>query len=90
MAQTLDYVSAMGGWSYADFQRQVAAAVGRQGNIPFDAVQKNAVGTLREQEFVDAVSRGLREGRFLVLLIDNARPQGTPKDVVAVRTRYEI
>jgi hypothetical protein len=30
VAQTLHYVSAISGWSYADLQRQVAAAVGRQ------------------------------------------------------------
>ena len=32
VAQTLHYVSALSGWSYADLQRQVAAALGRKGN----------------------------------------------------------
>jgi hypothetical protein len=36
VAQTLDYVSALSSWTYADLQRQVAAAVGKKGNIPFE------------------------------------------------------
>jgi hypothetical protein len=79
VAQTLDYVSTLAGWSYADLQRQVAAAVavGKQGNIPFDAVQKHTRGRLREQEFVDAVSRSLREGWLLVLIAGDGIREGT-------------
>jgi hypothetical protein len=66
VAQALHYFSAISGWSYADLQRQVAAAVGSQGNIPFELVRKHSGGNLRERKFVDAVSRSLREGRFLV------------------------
>src|SRR5262249_6275527 len=76
VAQTLDYVSAMGGWSYPDLQRQIAAAVGRQGNIAFEEVQKHAHGKLREREFVDAVSRSLREGRILVLIAGDGIREG--------------
>jgi hypothetical protein len=76
VAQTLHYVSAISGWSYADLQRQVAAAVGRQGNIPFELVRKHSGGNLREREFVDAVSRSLREGRFLVLLAGDGIREG--------------
>ena len=68
VAQTLDYVSALTQWSYADLQREVATAVGRQGNLPFESAQKHSSATLKEQDFVDAVSRSLREGRFLVLI----------------------
>jgi hypothetical protein len=76
VAQTLDYVSALSAWSYADLQRQVAAAVGRQGNIPFELVRKHTDTRLKEQEFVDAVSRSLREGRFLVLLAGDGIREG--------------
>jgi len=76
VAQTLHYVSAISGWSYADLQRQVAAAVGRQGNKPFELVRKHCGGNLREREFVDAVSRSLREGRFLVLLAGDGIREG--------------
>ena len=76
VAQTLHYVSALCSWSYADLQRQVAAAVGRQGNIPFELVRKHTGAALREQQFVDAVSRSLREGRFLVLLAGDGIREG--------------
>ena len=76
VAQILHYVSAISGWSYADLQRQVAAAVGRQGNIPFELVRKHSGGNFREPEFVDAVSRSLREGRFLLLLAGDGIREG--------------
>jgi hypothetical protein len=76
VAQTVDYAKELTRWSYADLQRQVAASVRRQGNIPFELVQKRAGGRVREQEFVDAVSRSLQEGRFLVLLIGDGIREG--------------
>ncbi len=76
VAQTLDYVSALSTWSYADLQARVAAALHRRGNNPFDLVQKQARSRLREPEFVDAVSRSLREARFLVLLAGDGIREG--------------
>jgi hypothetical protein len=75
VAQTLDYVSALAAWSFADLQRQVAAAIGEQGSI-LDVVQKHTGGRLREREFVDAVSRSLREGRILVLIAGDGIREG--------------
>ena len=76
VAQTLHYVSAISSWSYGDLQRQVAAAVGRQGNIPFELVRKRSGSNFREAEFVDAVSRSLQEGRFLLLLAGDGIREG--------------
>jgi hypothetical protein len=76
VAQTLDYVSALSGWSYADLQRQVSAALGKHGNIPFELVKKHVGTNIREPEFVDAVSRSLQEGRFLVLLAGDGIREG--------------
>jgi hypothetical protein len=76
VAQTLDYVSALTTWSYADLQRQVASAVGQRGITPFELVRKHGAGGLREQQFVDAVSRSLREGRLLVLLAGDGIREG--------------
>jgi hypothetical protein len=76
IAQTLDYVSAMRHWTYADFQRQVATAVGKPGNIPFDVVRTRGRNRVREQDFIDSVSRSLREGRFLVLLAGDGIREG--------------
>ena len=76
VAQTLDYVSAIASWSYADLQRQVSAALGKRGNIPFEAVRERARTRVGEREFVDAVSRSLREGRFLVLIAGDGVREG--------------
>lgn len=76
VAQTLHYVSALTDWSYADFQRQVASALGRQGNIPFELLRKHGGTRLNEPEFVDAVGRCLREGRILALLAGDGIREG--------------
>lgn len=76
VAQTLDYVSALASWSYADLQRQVSAALGKRGNIPFEVVRERTGTKLAEREFVDAVSRSLREGRFLVLIAGDGIREG--------------
>jgi hypothetical protein len=76
VAQTLDYVSALSAWSYADLQRQVSSAVGKQGNIPFELVRNRAGSKLKEQGFVDGVSRSLQDGRFLVLLVGDGIREG--------------
>jgi hypothetical protein len=76
VAQTLDYVAALSRWSYADLQAKVAAALRKQGNNPFELVQKKAGAQLREPEFIDAVSRSLREGRFLILLAGDGIREG--------------
>jgi hypothetical protein len=76
VAQTLDYVSALSGLTYADLQRQVAAAVGEQGNIPSDLVRKHDGSGLKEPAFVDAVSRSLIDGRFMLLLAGDGIREG--------------
>jgi len=67
VAQTLDYARAISRWSYADLQRQVSAATGRKGNLPFEAV-RTLEPDLEEHRFADAVTRALRAGRFLLLI----------------------
>lgn len=67
VAQVLDYARAISRWSYSDLQRQVSSAVGEQGNIPFRAAQRLAP-YLSESEFVDATTRTMRMGRFLLLI----------------------
>jgi hypothetical protein len=66
----------LSGWSYADLPRQDAAALGKQGNMPFELVRQHTNGRLRESEFVDAVSRSLEDGRFLVLLAGDGIREG--------------
>src|SRR5579885_2088716 len=76
VAQTLDYVSALASWSYADLQRQVSAALDKRGNIPFEMVRERRGTRVGERDFVDAVSRSLREGRFLVLIAGDGIREG--------------
>jgi hypothetical protein len=52
VAQILDYVRAISRWSYADLQRQVSAATGRKGNVPFE-IAKEACPEIEESRFVD-------------------------------------
>lgn len=67
VAQILDYARSLCRWSYSDLQRQVAVALGRQGNVPFE-LAKSHNPALAEHQFVDAVTRGLRGGRFLLVV----------------------
>jgi hypothetical protein len=76
VAQSLDYVSALNRWTYADLQRQVSAAVGKQGNVPYELVRRHTGPRLREPEFIDAAARSLREGRILVLLAGDGIREG--------------
>jgi hypothetical protein len=67
VAQTLDYARAISKWSYADLQRQVSAATGRKGNLPFE-LARAVEPEITEHRFADAVTRALRDGRFLLLI----------------------
>ena len=75
VAQILDYARAISRWTYADLQRQVAAASGRKGNVPFEAA-KGLAPDLDEAVFVDATARALREGRFLLLIAGDGIREG--------------
>jgi hypothetical protein len=79
VGQVLDYASAISRWSYSDLQRQVAQATGRKGNVPFELVASH-YPDLDEGRFVDAVSEGLRRGRFLLLVAGD----GIREDVEAM------
>lgn len=67
VAQVLDYARAISTWSYSDLQRQVSAATGRRGNVPFEVVRRVAPA-LQEHRFADSVAASMRQGRFLLLI----------------------
>lgn len=67
VAQILDYARAISRWAYSDLQRQVAAATGRKGNIPYELARSLDEG-LDEKDFVDATSAAMRSGRFLLVI----------------------
>ena len=68
IGQILDYAKDLASWDYEDLQRQVSLALDRSGNALYDLVRQQSPD-LNEAEFVDNVTRHLRRGEFLLLII---------------------
>ena len=68
IGQILDYAKELASWSYEDFQRQVSLARNESGNVVFDLVAEKSPG-IEESEFIDNVTRHLRRGEFLLLIV---------------------
>ena len=68
IGQILDYAKDLASWGYEDLQRQVSLAIGKSGNTPYELVRQQ-FPDLNETEFVDNVTRHLRRGEFLLLII---------------------
>ena len=68
IGQILDYTREIASWSYEDLQREVSKTLKTKGNVLFDLVRAKAPQT-DEAEFVDRVTRHLRRGEFLLLII---------------------
>jgi hypothetical protein len=79
VAQVLDYARAVAEWGYADLQRQVSAALGKAGNVPY-ALVKATAPDLEEHRFVDATSRSMGRGRFQLIVAGD----GIREDVSAI------
>ena len=75
IGQILDYAKDLASWSYEDLQRQVSFALNANGNILFDLVRQHSPG-LDEAEFVDNVTRHLRRGEFLLLIVGDGIQEG--------------
>src|SRR5271157_1316590 len=76
VSQSLDYVDALSKWTYSDLQRQVSMALKRPGVSPYELFKEKSGHTIDEREFVDSVSRSLREGRFLMLIAGDGIREG--------------
>ena len=68
IGQILDYAKELTSWSYEDLQRGVSLAVGKTGNILYDLVRERHPEVV-EAEFVDNVTRHLKRGEFLMLIV---------------------
>src|SRR5262252_2459694 len=75
VAQILDYAKELGRWKYEDLQREVSKRLGQAGNVLYERVRDAHPG-LAEADFVDAVARNLRRGRFLLLIIGDGIREG--------------
>lgn len=79
IGQILDYAKDLASWGYEDLQRQVSLATGKSGNAVYDLVRERSPD-LDEAEFVDNVTRHLRRGEFLLLIIGD----GIREDAVRI------
>jgi len=75
VAQILDYAKELSKWDYEDLQREVSKATEKKGNVLFDLVSENHPNII-ESEFVDEVTRSLKNGRFLLLIIGDGIREG--------------
>lgn len=77
VAQILDYAKELSKWSYSDLQREINRKLNTKGNILFDIVTKeNSEFSLSEIDFVDAVSRNLRIGKFMLIIAGDGIREG--------------
>lgn len=86
IGQILDYAKDLASCDYEDLQRQVSLALGKSGNALYDLVRE-LYPELNEAEFVDNVSRHLRRGEFLLLIIGDGIHEGAANIVDFVQ-RY--
>lgn len=78
VAQIIDYAAALSRCSYEDLEQAIGSAKGLNDQRP-DSTLYNYVAdadVLSEAEFVDAVTRNLKLGRFLLLIVGDGVRQG--------------
>ena len=86
IGQILDYAKDLASWGYEDLQSRVSMATGRKGNALYELVREHHPD-LDEAEFVDSVTRHLRRGEFLLLIIGDGIQEGAANIVDFVQ-RY--
>lgn len=75
VSQILDYAKELSRWSSSDVQREVSRRLKRAGNPLLDMVR--AVDPeVDEIEFNDALTKNLRRGRFLLLIVGDGIREG--------------
>lgn len=77
VAQILDYAKELAKWEYEDLQREINRRLGGSGNTLYGLVCGSSKGFEPEEAaFVDAMSRNLRRGRFLLLVVGDGIREG--------------
>jgi hypothetical protein len=74
VAQVMDYAQAMARWSYAELEEAICARSNDEKGRLYSLVSEDS--ELDEQEFIDAVTRNLRLGRILVLIVGDGIREG--------------
>ena len=75
IGQALDYAKEFSRWSYEDLIEAVRQTTKCQGDGVYDAVRQGN-DDLDEVTFIDAVSRNLKRGRFLILIVGDGIREG--------------
>ena len=68
IGQILDYAKELASWRYADLQREVSRTLKRKGNVLYELIREQQPAP-NEAQFVDNVTRHLRRGEFLLLIV---------------------
>ncbi len=68
VAQIIDYAQALSEMDYVTFEKQILLARGGKEKSLFEIIN-NEENTIDEKDFVDSVSRNLKSGRFLLLIV---------------------
>ena len=85
IGQILDYTKELALWGYEDLQREVSRALKRTGNVPYELVLEQAPD-VDEADFVDSVTRHLKRGEFLLLIIGDGIREGVENIVQFVQS----
>lgn len=75
IGQILDYTKELASWRYEDLQREVSRARKAKGNVLYELVRKHAPD-VNEADFIDNVTRHLKRGEFLLLIIGDGIREG--------------
>ena len=75
IGQILDYAKELQRWQYDDLQREVARATGRKGNVLYEIARSGGCD-MDESNFVDTVSRSLKRGQFLLVVVGDGIKEG--------------
>ena len=86
IGQILDYAKELASWRYEDLQREVSKCLKLPGNVLYEQV-RSVHPDVDESQFVDNVSRHLRRGEFLLLIIGDGIREGV-ENIVDFVQRY--
>lgn len=75
IGQILDYAKELNRWDYEELQKQVSKRLGKPGNQIFELV-RGAYPDTQEADFVDGISRSLRHGQFMLLIVGDGIREG--------------
>lgn len=77
VAQILDYANELSNWSYEDLQREINRNLKTKGNSLYKILKTiypdDIIG---EADFVDNISRNLKKGKFLLLIVGDGIKEG--------------